>query len=143
MPRLDFAFRYLQVLLTSHLHPDYASMSQLFFVSASKLTPFFLLVLATPRVSAARRAVGFAAAIVFYFSMDMAMAAMWHVPPFLVPEPTTLHIVSCYAWDMLGRWLMPYLLWLLLAGRQIPALAAIWPQAGGGRGGGGRRDWLR
>lgn len=122
MPRLDFAFRYLQVLLTSHLHPDYALMSQLFFVSASKLIPFFLLILATPRLSALRRLAGIAVAVILYFSMDMAMVAMWRVPPFQVPAPTTMHIVSCFGWDMIGRWLIPYLLWFLMADRQIRQL---------------------
>lgn len=118
-PKLDLAFRYLQVLLVSHQHPTDDLMKPLFYVSASKLIPFFLLILATPKLSLPRRAGAIAAAVALYFLTDLAMVAVWQVAPFQTPDPSPAHVVSSYVWDMLGRWLLPFLFWLVAAHRTL------------------------
>lgn len=133
LPRFDLACRFVLVFITSLTLPTNEAMKAIPYVSSVKLYPFFVLVLATPRLAMGKRLTGIAGAILFYLVMDFCMILIWRGVPFIqIPNPTLLHVIATNLWDMLGHWLLPFLFWFMVAYRQIGVF-----HNGGGEGHGG------
>lgn len=120
LPRFDLACRFILVFITSRTMPTTEAMKAIPYVSSVKLYPFFVLVLATPRLAIGKRLLGIAGAILLYLVMDFCMILLWRGVPFIqIPDPTLPHVIATNLWDMLGHWLLPFLLWFMVAYRQI------------------------
>jgi hypothetical protein len=90
------------------------------YVSSSMVYPFTVLILVTPKVSLARKAVGIAASIFLAFLMDRFMFAMWGIYPFAPrANQSHYHVWAYDIWYVAIRWMLPVLLWLIVAYRQI------------------------
>lgn len=120
----DLGCRFLLVLVTSGGTPTTDAMKYAPYVSSVKLYPFFALILATPALTVQKRLFGISMAILLYLCMDLLMVLIFKGMPFLqVPSPTLPHILATNGWDMLGHWLLPFLLWFMFAHRQITEFA--------------------
>jgi hypothetical protein len=114
-PWLDLSFRFLLILATSGELPATSAMRGLFYVSAVKLIPFFVLILATPGIGTVRRSAAVAAALAAYLVLDLIMLLVSEVAPFLKPDPSLTHIVATNVWDLACKWVLPFLLWFVAA----------------------------
>ena len=110
---------YLHIIQYANLTP----LKQVAYVSSDALYPFFVLMVVTPGLSVKRRAIGIAMAIILALTIDLTMIYVWRTYPFKQElNPTTMHIWAGETWHMTMRWLLPILLWLVIAYRQIEEL---------------------
>ena len=114
-----FDYGYLHVIQYANLTP----LKQVAYVSSDALYPFFVLILATPGLSMKRRGIGIVVAISLALTIDLTMIHVWRTYPFKQElHPTLAHIWAGETWHMTMRWLLPILLWLVVAYRQVEEL---------------------
>jgi hypothetical protein len=107
---------YLHIIQFAHLRP----LKQIAYVSSDALYPFFVLVLATPGLSMKRRVISIVVAISLALAIDLTMIYVWGTYPLKQEQnPTMTHIWAGETWHMTMRWLLPILLWLVVAYKQI------------------------
>ena len=120
--KLDFMYRYSLVYLSAGIHPNTVIIETLYYVSAIKLYPFFVLLLATPNLKVSRHIMSIIIAIGFYLLLDVIMIKVWGNAPFQTADASVAHIIATHMWHMLGTWLLPFLLWFIVAGQGIKIL---------------------
>lgn len=107
---------YFYVIKAAHLRP----LQQIAYVSSESLYPFFILILATPRLGSKKRIMSIVIATLLALAIDLTMIQVWGTFPIKQePNPTLAHIWAGYSWQVAMRWLLPVLLWLIIAYRQI------------------------
>jgi hypothetical protein len=110
---------YFYLIKAAHLRP----LKQIAFVSSDALYPFFVLVLATPGLSLKRRILSIVAVVPLALAIDLTMIYVWGTLPFMQDRhPTLTHIWAAETWHVTMRWLLPILLWMVVAYRQIEEL---------------------
>jgi hypothetical protein len=110
---------YFFLIKAAHLRP----LKQIAYVSSEALYPFFVLVLATPKLGIKKRVISIVAATVLAFMIDLTMIYVWGTFPFKQePIPTLGHIWAGNSWQMVMHWLLPILFWMVIAYRQIEEL---------------------
>jgi hypothetical protein len=114
-----FDAAYFYIIKAADLRP----LKQIAYVSSDALYPFFVLILATPGLGVKRRVISILVAILVALAIDFTMISVWGTYPFKQePNPTLAHIWAGETWRMTTRWLLPILLWLVVAYRQIDRL---------------------
>jgi hypothetical protein len=93
------------------------------FMSSHMLYLVFALILATPRLGLRRRIIGIAAGLLLYMLADRLMIPIWKALPYTQkpgPVPAKEFYTSVYY--MIMHWLLPFLLWIVIAYRQIEGM---------------------
>lgn len=89
--------------------------------SALRTIPFLTLLLATPGIPWTRRLTWVTGGLLVFMVIDMVSTMACGGPPsreFLM-STTKAHYTWSLIWDITGHWLLPLLLWLLAAHRQV------------------------
>ena len=92
--------------------------------SALRTIPFLALLLATPALPIKRRLSWLAGGVLVFVLLDAATTAIWGAPPSqnLSIASTHGHYTWSLIWDTTGHWLLPLLLWIVAAHREIRAV---------------------
>ena len=115
-------YRYALSLITTGDIARATSLQGVPYDHSSSLYPFLVLVLATPKLGIKSRVLGIAGGILLYFFIDATMTVIWQGFPFVgIAKPTALHVYVSRAWAMAAHWFLPFLLWIIIAHRQITA----------------------
>lgn len=92
--------------------------------SSDKLIPFIALVLATPSIRIKKRVTVIALGFTIFFLMDLASIILW-VSPLTTYRSSILsefHSIYSNAWNLAGRWIFPFVIWILATRKEIGAL---------------------
>ena len=92
-----------------------------YYDSSLWLIPSMALILATQQVSWRRRSIMLILGVCVYWALDLVSFFIWVTPPppnVLVSEA---HYLYSLVWKMTGQWVLPFLLWMMAAHRQIDA----------------------
>ncbi|MBJ6749133.1 hypothetical protein [Geomonas anaerohicana] len=93
------------------------------FMSAHLLYLFFVLVLATPRLGLRRRVIGIAIGLLLYLLIDRLMISVWKALPYTQkPGPVPAKEFYTNVYYMVMHWMLPFLLWIVIAYRQIEVM---------------------
>ena len=89
--------------------------------SALRTIPFIALLLATPGIPWKRRLAWLAGGLLVFMVVDMVSTATWGGPPSRerLVATSKSHYTWSLIWDTTGHWLLPLLLWLVAAHRQV------------------------
>jgi len=96
------------------------------FMSSHMLYLLFVLVLATPRLGIRRRVIGIVAGILLYLLIDRLMIPIWKILPYAQkPGPVPAKEFYTNVYYMFMHWTLPFLLWIMLAYRQIEGMCKV------------------
>lgn len=87
----------------------------------NNLYTFLVLILAIPGMSARKRIVGVGTGIAAFILADSFMTGVW-LPYLKTPRPSLVNMAVSYGWLVVAHYLLPFLLWLSFAFREIEAL---------------------
>lgn len=121
LPSLQRAYRYVLTLVTSATVPGGEMTERLAFDGSGYLYTFLVLLLAIPGMPWRRRAAGLATGVALFLFADFFMMAVW-TPYLKTPRPSLVNMAVSYGWLVVVHYLLPFLLWITLAYRQIVAL---------------------
>ena len=95
------------------------------FMSAHLLYLYFVLLLATPGLGLRRRLVGIATGLFLYLLLDRLMIPVWKALPY-TQKPGTVPAKEFYTnvYYMVMHWMLPFLLWIVIAYRQIEGMCS-------------------
>ncbi|WP_298036567.1 hypothetical protein [uncultured Desulfuromonas sp.] len=95
-----------------------------YYDSSFRTLPFLALVLATPKLSWRRRGGLLLTGVAVFWAIDLAGFLIWTEPPSRQPGQgaSRAHILFSLAWETLGHWVLPYLLWFAGVHRQLGEL---------------------
>jgi hypothetical protein len=88
------------------------------YVSAPGLCPFFIFILATPKLSTSRRIIALLSGITIFLALDLIMTLVW-VPYFQTMRPSLRNMGSHYGYYVAAYYILPFLVWFGFAFRQI------------------------
>ena len=103
--------------------------------SSEKLIPLIALVLATPRLGIQKRAAVIAIGLLLFFLMDLVSIVLW-ISPLATYNSTLLselHLFYSNTWNLAGRWILPFIIWIVAAKKEIAGLLGgfvPWVQSG-------------
>ncbi|MBJ6802493.1 hypothetical protein [Geomonas propionica] len=115
-----FAGVYKSILQTGIADP-----STIPFAGSRATTFFFALVLATPGLSARKRCCGILGAILLYLLIDRIMIHLWGVLPYAEKPGAAAKEFYTQVYYMVMHWLLPVLLWLLVAFQEIEEMLGM------------------
>lgn len=91
----------------------------LYYDSSLWLIPTFILLLATPGLSWSRRSLMLLVGLGSYWALDFVSFLIWVTPPPPNVQASEAHYLYSLVWKMIGQWVLPFLLWIVAAYRQI------------------------
>ncbi|MDT8420512.1 MAG: hypothetical protein RQ754_08780 [Desulfuromonadales bacterium] len=91
----------------------------IYYDSSLWLIPTLALVLATPQLSWQRRVVMLLVAVCAYWALDLFSFFLWVTPPLPNVKASEAHYLYSLIWKMVGQWVMPFMVWLIAASRQV------------------------
>ncbi|MDU0460701.1 MAG: hypothetical protein RW306_18380 [Geobacteraceae bacterium] len=95
-------------------------LEQIDYVSSKSLYPFFILILATPGIGIKRSSLSILTAISLSLLIDLCMIYAWDTFPFSqANNPSNAHIWAGMSWHVFMNWILPILLWFVVAQKQI------------------------
>ncbi|QXE92399.1 hypothetical protein KP001_07715 [Geomonas subterranea] len=89
------------------------------FAGGRAILLFFVLILATPDVTVKKRCAGIFGAILLYLLIDRLMIYLWGVLPYAQKPGAAAQAFYTQVYYMFMHWLLPFLLWLLIAFREV------------------------
>lgn len=93
---------------------------QIPFMSSRLLYLVFALIVATPGLSMRRRVAGIGGAILLYLLIDRMMILVWQELPYTQrPGPVPAKEFYTNVYYMFMHWMLPFLLWIVVAYREI------------------------
>ena len=118
---LALVYQTLLLLLCSLVLPAEQQSVNLGYESSLRLIPYFALLFATPGLVWKRRLMMTVVGLLIFIAIDMLIILVWQSPPapFAHGQVSFAHLLSSLVWDMLGHWLLPFLLWLIAVHRQF------------------------
>ena len=92
--------------------------------SSFRLIPLLSLLLVTPRLPLRRRLAFIGLSVLVFFLLDLTGMLFWDgpPPPSYSAATSSQHILFSLIWDLLGHWILPFILWLIAACRVLPSL---------------------
>jgi hypothetical protein len=114
---LLFICSLLSLLLSSHQRSvvlDYTSYLH--------IIPFLALMLATPRIKLARRAVIILFGLAVFIGIDIASILVWGGFP--GRNSTVAHVIFSQIWKTTGQWILPPLFWFIAVHKDMGELFA-------------------
>jgi len=89
--------------------------------SGANLYTFVVLILGVPSLSLKKQVIAILNGIAAFFLLDLFMIAVW--PRYLMtPIPSLQNMAFHYGWLVIAHYLLPFVLWLAFAFREIEAL---------------------
>lgn len=105
----------LGIRVTPEMHP---------YDSSEKLLTFVALILATPRIRIRKRIAVILVGFLLFFLMDLVSIILW-ISPLTIYGSRLLsefHLVYSNAWNLAGRWILPFVFWVVAAQKEIIGL---------------------
>jgi len=95
-----------------------------YYDSAYRIIPFLALVLATPGLSPRRRLLSLLGGLSAFWAIDLLSFMVWGAPPSrgLGDGASKAHYLYSLFWELAGHWVLPILLWIIAAHRQLGEL---------------------
>lgn len=92
-----------------------------FYDSSFRLIMLVALLLATPGVHVKRRFLFALYGLLSLWAIDLISFAIWTIPPPLTPGTfiSQPHMIYSLIWRMMGHWVLPFMLWLILVREHI------------------------
>lgn len=101
--------------------PTSEMMDALPYDGSNNLYTFLVLILAIPGMEIKKRVIGIVTGIALFIFTDFFMTAVW-IPYLKTPGPSLANMAVAYGWLVVAHYLLPFLLWLAFAFRQIEGL---------------------
>ena len=114
---IEKGYQTILLLICSLLLPPDQSAVSLDYASYLRLIPFLALMLATPRITIARRATIILIGITIFIVIDVASILAWGGFP--NSQSTAAHLIFSQIWKSLGQWILPFLLWFVAVYKKI------------------------
>ena len=118
---LHQSYKFVLVLITTATMPTTEMMEALPYDGSSNLYTFLVLLLAIPGMDIKKRTIGVGTGIVLFLLSDIFMTAIWF-PYLKTPQPSLANMAASYGWLVVAHYLLPFLLWIVLAYRQIEVM---------------------
>jgi hypothetical protein len=99
----------------------------MYYDSSLWLIPTLALVLASPQLSWKRRLVMLLVAVFAYWALDLCSFFLWVTPPLPNVNVSDAHYLYSLVWKMTGQWVLPFMVWLIAASRQVGEYFAVRP----------------
>ncbi|UPU37855.1 hypothetical protein M1B72_09145 [Geomonas paludis] len=113
------AIGWFEGVYRSILQAGVSDSSTIPFAGSRAIVLFFALILATPGLTVKKRCAGILAAVLLYLLIDRLMVHLWGVLPYAQKPGAAAQAFYTQVYYMFMRWLLPFLLWLLMAFREV------------------------
>ena len=122
LPPFHQAYKFVLALITTASVPTVEIITAVPpYDSISNIYTYFILILGTPSIPIKKRVVGIVTGIAVFLTGDIFMTSVW--TPFMqTPGTSLLNMVIPYSWNFASHYLMPFLLWLAFAFKEIEQL---------------------
>jgi len=124
LPLLHSSYLFVLAVITTLTVPSAQMMESLPFDGSSNLYTFLVLLLAIPGMAIGKRVVGTVTGLTLFLFADFFMTAVW-LPYLKTPQPSLANMAASYGWLVVAHYLLPFLLWLVLAHRQIEGMCGV------------------
>ena len=121
LPSLHYSYKFVLALITTGQIPTTEMTEALNFDAAGNLYTFLVLLLAIPGMAIKKRIRGVAIGIALFLCADSFMTAVW-IPYLKIHRQTLMYMAVSYGWIVVAHYLLPFLLWIVLAFRQIETM---------------------
>lgn len=115
------SYKFLLALITTATMPTTEMMNSLPYDGSNNLYTYLVLILALPGMKINKRVIGIVTGIALFLFADFFMTAVW-IPYLKTPRPSLLNMAVSYSWLVVAHYMLPFLLWLAFAFRQIEGL---------------------
>ena len=115
------SYRFVLALITTATIPTSMMMESLPYDGSNNLYTFLVLILAIPGMEIKKRAIAIVTGIALFLFADFFMIAVW-IPYLKTPRLSLANMAVSYGWLVVAHYLLPFLLWLAFAFRQIERL---------------------
>ena len=96
-------------------------MESIPYDGSNNLYTFLVLILAIPGMKIKKRIIAIVTGIALFLFADFFMIAIW-IPYLKTPRLSLANMAVSYGWLVVAHYLLPFLLWLAFAFRQIEVL---------------------
>jgi hypothetical protein len=121
LPLFHQSYKFVLAIITTATMPTSEMMDSLPYDGSNNLYTFFVLILAIPGMEIKKRLIGIVTGIALFLFTDFFMTAVW-IPYLKTPSPSLANMAVAYGWLVVAHYLLPFLLWLAFAFRQIEGL---------------------
>lgn len=121
---LHQSYKFVLVLVTTATMPTRDMMENLTYDASGNLYTFLVLLLAIPGMKIRKRIVGVVTGIVLFLCADSFMTAIW-IPYLDTHRQNLAYMAVSYGWIVVAHYLLPFLLWIVLAYRQIEGMCTM------------------
>ena len=118
LPSLHQYYQFVLAVITTSAMPTKEVMKNLPYDGSNNLYTFLVLLLAIPGMEIKKRAIGVVTGIALFLFADFFMTAVW-IPCLKTLQPSLANMAVSYGWLVVAHYLLPFLLWIVLAYRQI------------------------
>jgi hypothetical protein len=118
LPLLHHSYKFVLAFMTTMAMPTSEMMEKLPYDGSNNLYTFLVLLLAIPGMGIRKRGLGVVAGIALFLFTDFFMTAVW-LPYLKTPTPSLGNMAVSYGWLVVAHYLLPFLLWIVIAYRQI------------------------
>ena len=121
LPLFHQSYRFALALITTATMPTSGMMGALPYDGSNNLYTFLVLILAIPGMNIKKRIIGIVTGIALFLFADFFMIAVW-IPYLKTPRLSLANMAVSYGWLVVAHYLLPFLLWLAFAFREIEGL---------------------
>jgi len=121
LPFFHQSYKFVLALTTTATMPTSSMLESLPYDGSNNLYTFLVLILAIPGMEIKKRAIAIVTGIALFLFADCFMTAVW-IPYLRTPRPSLANMAVSYGWLVVAHYLLPFLLWLAFAFRQIERL---------------------
>jgi hypothetical protein len=121
LPFFHQSYKYVLALITTASLPTSAMMESLPYDGSNNLYTYLVLILAIPGIKIKKRIVAIVTGIALFLFADFFMTAIW-IPYLKTPRLSLANMAVSYGWLVVAHYLLPFLLWLAFAFREIEGL---------------------
>ena len=121
LPFFHQSYKFVLALTTTATMPTSEMMANLPYDGSNNLYTFLVLILAIPGMEIKKRLIGIVTGIGLFLFVDFFMIAIW-IPYLKTPRLSLANMAVSYGWLVVAHYLLPFLLWLAFAFRQIERL---------------------
>jgi len=121
LPFFNQSYKFVLAFITTATMPSVEMMESLPYDGSNNLYTYLVLILAIPGMNIKKRLIGIVTGIALFLCADFFMTAVW-IPYLKTPRPSLANMAVSYGWLVVAHYLLPFLLWLAFAFRQIEGL---------------------
>lgn len=124
LPWLQQCYGYLLAEMVSATSSTREMTIDLPYDSSNNVYTFLVLLLAIPGMEIGKRVIGVGIGVALFLFTDFFMTAVW-LPHLSTPQPSLANMAVSYGWLVVAHYLLPFLLWIVLAYRQIEIMCRV------------------